>query len=326
MLSRITHRQLEYFVACGEANSIIKASEQIHISSPSISAAITHIEMELGVQLFVRHHAQGISLTPVGKLVLEEAKKIVEQTQNLYSIASDSLNAVRGALRVGCFSSFAPMITPELVYGFAKAFPGVRVSQTEGNHDDLFEDLRRGQLDIVLCYDLQINHDIEFVPLADLPPHIIVGAQHPLADLSAVSLTELESEPMILLDMPYSREYFISLFTSTGLSPNIVMRSSQIEVVRSMVANGLGYSITNVRPRTNISQDGKRIVRIRIAGEYRPMRLGYAMLKDTKPLRVVEAFAHRCQTFISNHYIPGMAPPSFYDPHRVGIDQSECEV
>ncbi|BAN95309.1 hypothetical protein E05_05430 [Plautia stali symbiont] len=61
MLSRITQRQLEYFVASGEAGSIIGASERIHVSSPSISAAITHIESELGVQLFVHHHAQGVS-------------------------------------------------------------------------------------------------------------------------------------------------------------------------------------------------------------------------------------------------------------------------
>src|SRR5690606_17847495 len=84
MLSRITQRQLEYFVASGEAGSIIGASERLHISSPSISAAITHIEAELGVQLFIRHHAQGLSLTQVGWQVLREAKLIIEQMANLY--------------------------------------------------------------------------------------------------------------------------------------------------------------------------------------------------------------------------------------------------
>lgn len=111
MLSRITQRQLEYFVASGEAGSISAASERIHVSSPSISAAITHVEAELGIQLFIRHHAQGISLTAVGRQVMQEAKLILEQMSNLYTIASESLNTVRGPLRVGCLHSLAPMIT-----------------------------------------------------------------------------------------------------------------------------------------------------------------------------------------------------------------------
>ncbi|WP_027350120.1 LysR family transcriptional regulator [Halotalea alkalilenta] len=321
MLSRITLRQLEYFVACGESGSIIKASERIHVSSPSISAAITHIETELGVQLFVRHHAQGISLTPIGGKVLQEAKLIVEQTKNLYSIASDSLNAVRGPLRVGCFDSLAPMITPELVHGFARAFPGVRVTQREGDHDQMLEWLRRSEIDIALTYDLHLVDEIAFAALARLPPHIIVGAQHPLASLSAVTLADLETYPMVLLDLPYSREYFIGLFMNAGVSPNIVMRSSQLEVVRSMVANGLGFSIAHVRPRANLSQDGRRIVRVRLAGEHQPLRLGIATLKGARPLKVVEAFAHRCRTFISDQYIPGMAATSFFDPHIASLDR-----
>lgn len=139
MLSRITQRQLEYFVASGEAGSISAAAERIHVSSPSISAAITHMEAELGIQLFIRHHAQGISLTAVGRQVMQEAKLILEQMSNLYTIASESLNSVRGPLRVGCLESLAPMITPELVFGFGRAFPGVRLTQAEGNHEELLE-------------------------------------------------------------------------------------------------------------------------------------------------------------------------------------------
>jgi len=322
MLSRITQRQLEYFVACGEAGSIIKASDKIHVSSPSISAAITHIESELGVQLFIRHHAQGVSLTPIGTKVLQEAKLIIDQTRNLYTIASESLNAVRGALRVGCFDAVAPMVVPELIYGFSRAFPGVRVSLIEGDHDKLLEGLRRSEIDIALTYDLHHVEEVEFVPLAQLPPHVIVGDQHPLASLSAVTMPDLEAYPMVLLDLPFSREYFISLFMAAGASPNIVMRSSQLEVVRSLVANGLGYSIANVRPRANISQDGRRIVRVRLAGSHRPMQLGYATLKDVNQPRVVEAFAHRCRNFVSDQYIPGMSAPSFYDPHVVSLDRA----
>ena len=60
---RFTLRQLEYLVAVGEAGSVAKAAEQTNVSSPSISAAISQLEQEFGIQLFIRQHAQGLSLT-----------------------------------------------------------------------------------------------------------------------------------------------------------------------------------------------------------------------------------------------------------------------
>ena len=71
---RYTLRQLEYFVAVGEAGSIALASEKVNVSSPSISAAITQLEQEFGLYLFVRQHAQGLSLTQAGRRMLGGAR------------------------------------------------------------------------------------------------------------------------------------------------------------------------------------------------------------------------------------------------------------
>ena len=67
---RYTLRQIEYFIATAETGSITLASERVNISQPSISTAIAHLEEELGTQLFVRRHAQGLSLTSAGRLLL----------------------------------------------------------------------------------------------------------------------------------------------------------------------------------------------------------------------------------------------------------------
>ena len=88
---RFSLRQLEYFIAAGETGSITLASEMIHISQPSISTAISHLERELNVQLFIRHHAQGLSLTPVGRALLSEAKRVVGQAESLYTVAADKI-------------------------------------------------------------------------------------------------------------------------------------------------------------------------------------------------------------------------------------------
>ena len=76
MAIRFTLRQLEYFVAVGEAGSIAAASERINISPPSISAAVAQLEAEFGIELFVRQHAQGLSLTPGGRRFFNTGKAL----------------------------------------------------------------------------------------------------------------------------------------------------------------------------------------------------------------------------------------------------------
>lgn len=65
-------RQLKYFVTTAECGSVAEASRKLYIAQPSVSTAIKHLEESFGVQLFIRHHAQGVSLTPSGALVLSQ--------------------------------------------------------------------------------------------------------------------------------------------------------------------------------------------------------------------------------------------------------------
>jgi hypothetical protein len=87
-----------------------------------------------------------------------------------------------------------------------------------------------------------------------------------------------------------------------------------------MVANGIGYALFNVRPKSNLSLDGKRLVRVRLAGKHRPMLLGLATYKPVKQSRLAQAFMDRCRAYISDQYIPGMSAASFFDPHLVVPD------
>jgi DNA-binding transcriptional LysR family regulator len=307
---RYTFRQLEYFIAAGETGSITLASERIHISQPSISTAIAHLERELGVQLFIRHHAQGLSLTPVGRLMLREAKHLVEQADAFQGLASEASSQLRGPINVGCFVTLAPMIMPELAHSFSAAFPATQIRHVEKSQEDLLEALRRAEIDIAITYDLQIPGEVDFSPLASLPPHVWVSEADPLAQQSATNLQQLAELPLILLDLPVSREYFFGLFMKEGLEPKIGARSAHQEVVRTMVANGYGYTLANVRPRSDFALDGRRIARIRLSGEHRPMLIGLATLANFQKSRLVTAFENHCRSFVSDAYIPGMSAPA----------------
>jgi DNA-binding transcriptional LysR family regulator len=92
---KFTFRQLAYFIAAAETGSITLASKRANISQPAISTAISHIERELDVQLFLRHHAQGLSLTPAGRALLRDAKQLLKQADGLYSAAADISHQMR---------------------------------------------------------------------------------------------------------------------------------------------------------------------------------------------------------------------------------------
>src|SRR5216684_8556064 len=100
---------------------------------------------------------------------------------------------------------------------------------------------------------------------------------------------------------------YTTLFRSR---PNIAWSSAKFEVVRSMVANGLGYTLANVRPRADVALDGRRLHRVALAGDPPPLRMGIATSKQLRKTRLAEAFERHCRELISENYIPGMAPPA----------------
>jgi DNA-binding transcriptional LysR family regulator len=322
---RYTLRQIEYFIATAETGSITLASERVNVSQPSISTAITHLEEELGTQLFVRRHAQGLSLTSAGRVLLVEAKRLIEQAEQVYSVASEVGQHVRGQLSLGCFVTLAAMVMPELSHSFTSTYADTRITQMVGDHEQLLERLQRAELDVAITYDLLIPEEFNFLPLASLPPHVVVSEASPLARHSAVSLNDLVREPLILLDLPISREYFTALFMKEGLEPHIASRSTHPDVIRTMVANGYGYTLANVRPRCEMALDGRRVTRVRLSGDQRPMVMGVLTLAQARKSRLVEVFEQHCRRHVSDAYIPGMIAPAMERRTFVGPIASEAE-
>lgn len=303
---RFTLRQLEYLVAVGESGSIIVAADTLHVSSPSISAAISQLEDQLGLQLFVRHHAKGLSPTQAGRQIIEQARRILIEGEALNRLAGEISGTVRGNLTIGCLLTFAQVVVPRLRRRFENKHPMVSVSQSELNQQEIFDRIRSGALDIALTYDLDIPNDLTFVPLAKLPPYVLLPEHHALSHLKAISVDQLQDHPMILLDLPLSSDYFLSFFRAAGLKPKIAERTRDLAVVRSLVANGYGYSIANVRPLNDLSPDGQKLCFVPLAGPVRPMVMGLVMAEGVEKLLTIRAFIAFCQETITTDSVPGI--------------------
>lgn len=287
---RYTLRQLEYFVAVGEVGSIAAASHRVNVSSPSISAAISQLEEELGVKLFVRHHAQGLSPTLAGRKLLNQAQIVLRQATALRDLAGDLSGVVRGPLALGCLATFAQILLPGLRRSLLDAYADVRITQTESDQASLFSLLRQARIDMALSYDLDLPGDLHFHPILDLPPLVALSEAHPLAHLPTVTVQALAPYPMVLLDLPLSADYFLGFFNRAGLRANVTERTRDMAVMRSLVANGFGYSIVNHRPLNDVSPDGKPMRFVPLAGKARPMKLGLLMVAGMERTQLQRAF------------------------------------
>jgi DNA-binding transcriptional LysR family regulator len=303
---RYTFRQIEYFVAAGDTLSITLASEKVHISQPAISAAISHLEAEFGIQLFIRHHAQGLSLTPEGMRFLREARSLLAHADELQGVARELSDTISGQLEVACLVTLYPLLVPELLHNFRRRFRQTQVHAVPGNQTEVFAALRQGEVSLALTYDMDLPADITIEPLAPLPPIAFVAGSHPAARRKSIALAALADEPFLLLDLPISRDYFLSLFQLAGLRPNIAGRFEHWEVIRSLVARGDGYSIGNVRPRNQASLDGRRLSYLFLDDNAPSLSIGVAEMRDSRRNKLADAFVATCRELVRADSLPGM--------------------
>jgi hypothetical protein len=101
-------RALRYFVAAADAGSVTAAAGEVRVSQPSISAAIAQLEADLGVQLFVRHHARGLSMTAAGERFLAHARGLLAHAREVEQFAGSMGDAQSGEVSAACFITLRP--------------------------------------------------------------------------------------------------------------------------------------------------------------------------------------------------------------------------
>lgn len=260
MSSRYTLRQLELFVAAAEHGSFTAAAEALFLTPNAVALAVRDLETTMGAHLAVRQRAVGLSLTPAGVHLLERAKQLLREADDLYWNVSDSGGPLRGPVAVGCYSTLAPTVLPPLIEGVAAAFPDIQLSILDGPVSELLPALFAGEIDAMISYDIALPGGLDRVQLSETQVHVILPESHRLADHDAVSLEELADDPLVLLDHPPSGDHTMRMLTHVGASPKVAYRTANFELVRSLVARGFGYSLLIQRPAIDKSYEGLGVV------------------------------------------------------------------
>lgn len=202
-------------------------------------------------------------------------------------------------LSVGCFQTFAPYVMPTLIARMSKTHPEIPLTLVEADQSALLDHLRRGEIDLALLYDFGLDPELHAEPLAELTPYVLLPEAHPLTQSVTLSLQDLANEPLILLDIEPSRDYFISLFNNYSLEPLIGFRTTSVEVLRGLVGHGLGYSLLATKPANNLTYDGRALATRPLSHSVPNSLLVLAHLARRPLGQRSHAFVEHCRTFFT---------------------------
>ena len=268
-----TLRQLEYLLAVAEYGSVTGAAGALHVSQSSLSSGISELERAIDLQLLVRHHAKGVSLTEAGERLLVQARTLIEDAQVLEQVAHDLGSVPVGSISIGMFSVIAPYFVPELIAQLTAEHPDVEARIEEVDLDELNDGVLSGKYEVGFGYDFGHSSQVTLEHLVDIPAHVVVPANHKLATLKKITLSQLKGEQLVFLDLPHSRDYFMKALRTAGVEIEIAYRSTSAELVRAMVARGMGVALLNLRPAHTQSLEGKSFTILEISDDIPPARL-----------------------------------------------------
>ena len=289
----ITMRQIDYVIAAAQEGSTAAAARALHVSQPSVSLAISKVEDQLGRPLFVRNAGQGLVPTTFGYLKLGEFRILRTQAEQVFAQGG----AIREVLDLGVFSTLGPRYAPSLVRAYEKAHSNVHIRLHDGNLKTLTDWLESGQIDMALTYEFGLPSTLKVTSLADIRPYGLVCADHPLAGCDAVTMAELLADPLILMSLPHSRGYFLTLAQMHGITPRIAFETGSVEMLRSMVANGMGVGLLATDVPHGTTYDGQPIVRLPLLGELAPHRVALVRSERLKTGPLGKSFCAHAVTF-----------------------------
>lgn len=237
-------RDLQYLVAVADHRHFGRAAEASYVSQPTLSMQLKKLEKELGVAL-VERNPGNVVLTHAGRQVVDRARIILGEVDDIRGIAQQAADPESGSLRMGLFPTLAPYFLPHVVPKVHLRFPDLELLLVEEKTEVILRHLREGRLDVGLLalpvdddhLDREVLFDEDFV--------LAVPADHPLAATDGpVDPSVLATEHVLLLEEGHClRDQALEVCHLAGAHERAGFRATSLETLRQMVAAGVGVTL-----------------------------------------------------------------------------------
>jgi LysR family cys regulon transcriptional activator len=240
--------QLHMLVSICENNlNVSQASRSLEQAQSAVSKQVQLFESELGQQIFVRRGKRLTALTPFGREILGDTRKIILLEEQIRIKASEYANdTVRGDLRIGTTHLQAKHVLPQVIQEFRRIYPNVFLQIHQSNPRTIFEMLTNNRVDIGICTEVLSNEskDITAERAYSWNRCLVVPPGHPLAKSSNLALKDLATYPLITYVRGFTgRGAFDDTFEEAKLIPNIVFSASDSDIIKTYVNLGMGVGV-----------------------------------------------------------------------------------
>ena len=264
----MTHSQLNLFVKIAETGSFTKAGEELNMTQPAVSRAISTLESELGATLIIRDRKNGILLTDLGERLLIIFREILHGFNKVEQEVKAEKGFEAGTIRIGSFPIVSAHFLPKILRVFGEKYPGIKFELYEGTIEEIKEWLSTRFVDV--GWIMPPNDEFDILPFIKDELCLLLHDDHPLQNHPHIQITDLSNESMILCKGGFDTPIY-ELFHKSGATLRAKFDVHNINAALNMVQEGLGLAIVskismsmstlppNVRVRTIDSQPFREI-------------------------------------------------------------------
>lgn len=256
----VTLTELRYIAAVARENHFGRAAAACFVSQPTLSVAIRKLEEELGVSLFERNRSH-VALTPIGEKIIEQARCVLDEAEQIKTIASAEQDQLASPLKLGVIYTIGAYLVPHLIPGLKKNAANMQLLITENFTDALVPQLKNGEIDAAI---LSLPFSAGGIVTRELYVEEFVVALpkgHALAAKAELTANDLVEETMLLLGArncfrDQVLDYCPACATTNEDGDRDIqqtLESSSIETIRQMTAAGAGITLLPISSATHES-------------------------------------------------------------------------
>ncbi|XPG18098.1 LysR family transcriptional regulator [Vibrio scophthalmi] len=200
-------KQLKHFVTVAEFGHFTHAAKALHIAQPALSISIKKFEQTLGMELF-RREERRVELTDEGRVLLEHAKRVLQQIEDA-KLAMDELKGLeKGEVRLGAPSMMGSYFFPQVLMAFKSRYPNLKLVLIDAGTSSIRQMLLDGELDIGVINQDNVPDDLETDHLLSSEMVAVVGREHPFADYSSLRFDDFFQQELVMFkDGYFHRDY-----------------------------------------------------------------------------------------------------------------------
>src|SRR5579863_6800721 len=236
-------KDLRYLVAVADLRHFGRAAGRCFVSQPTLSAQLKKLEQSLGVQLIERA-PNNVSLTPAGEEIVARARRIIEASDEVVTLARTRRDPLAGRLRVALLPTIGPYLLPRIAPLIRRSLPRLELRLYEFQTAAMLEKLHGGELDLgILALPVELV-GLEARELYREAFLVALPERHPLAGQPTVRVADLKGETLLLLEDGHClRDQALEVCSRVGIREQQDFRATSLETLRQMVATGAGVTL-----------------------------------------------------------------------------------